>query len=98
MFENRAKLEARLRMLEAQGNATGVRHFATGPNQQKCVKLDPAAPTYNPAADAVGLVSTQCEPKEEAVKALVLDVKEEKRHAKEEQQAEKGGSGAVCFC
>ena len=97
MFENRAKLEARLRMLEAQGNATGVRRFATGPNQQKCVKLDPAAPTYNPAADAVGLVSTQRKPKEEAVKA-VLDVKEEKQRAKEERRAEKGGSGAVCFC
>ncbi len=96
-LENRAKLEARLRSLETESEATGVRRFAVGPNQQKRVKLGPAAPTYNPAADAVGLVSTQREPKEEAVKA-VLDVKEEKRRAKEARRAkrraekEKGGA------
>lgn len=87
-LENRAKLEARLRRLEAESDATGVRRFATGPNQQKRIKPDPAAPTYNPAADAVGLVSTQREPIESAVKA-VLDVKEEKRRAKEERRAKK---------
>ena len=87
-LENRAKLEARLRVLEAESDATGVRRFASGPNQQKRVKLDPAVPTYNPAADAVGLVSTQREPMEEAVKA-VLDVKEEKRRAKEERRAKR---------
>ena len=97
-LENRAKLEARLRSLEAQSDATGVRRFATGPNQQKRIKLGSAAPTYNPAADAVGLVSTQREPMEEAVKA-VLDVKEEKRRAKEERRtkrrAEKEKAGAA---
>lgn len=97
-LENRAKLEARLRSLEAQGDATGVRRFSTGPNQQKRIKLGTAAPTYNPAADAVGLVSTQREPMEEAVKA-VLDVKEEKRRAKEERRAkrraEKGQAAAA---
>ena len=87
-LENRAKLEARLRTLEAQGDATGMRRFAVGPSQQKRVKLDPAASTYNPAVDAVGLVSTQREPKQEAVQA-VLDVKEEKRRAKEERRAKK---------
>jgi len=87
-LENRAKLEARLRMLEAESDATGVRRFATGPNQQRRVKPDPALPTYNPAADAVGLVSTQREPMESAVKA-VLDTKEEKRRAKEERRAKK---------
>jgi nucleolar protein 58 len=87
-LENRAKLEARLRSLEAEGDATGVRRFSMGPNQQKRIKLGPAAPTYNPAADAVGLVSTQREPMEEAVKA-VLDVKEEKRRAKEERRAKR---------
>jgi nucleolar protein 58 len=87
-LENRAKLEARLRSLEAESDATGVRRFATGPNQQKRIKLGSAAPTYNPAADAVGLVSTQREPMEEAVKA-VLDVKEEKRRAKEERRAKR---------
>jgi len=87
-LENRAKLEARLRTLEAESDATGVRRFATGPNQQKRVKPDPAVPTYNTAADAVGLVSTQREPMETAVKA-VLDVKEEKRRVKEERRAKK---------
>jgi nucleolar protein 58 len=87
-LENRAKLEARLRSLEAENDATGVRRFAVGPHQQKRVKLEPAAPAYNPAADAVGLVSTQREPLEEAVKA-VLDVKEEKRRAKEERRAKR---------
>ena len=84
-LENRAKLEARLRTLEAEGDATGMRRFAVGPSQQKRVKLDPAASTYNPAVDAVGLVSTQREPKQEAVQA-VLDVKEERRRAKEERR------------
>lgn len=85
-LENRAKLEARLRALEAEGDASGVRRFALGPNQQRRVKPGPAVPTYNPAADAVGLVSTQREPMETAVKAA-LDVKEEKRRAKEERRA-----------
>jgi len=93
-LENRAKLEARLRSLEAECDATGVRRFATGPNQQKRVKLGTAAPTYNPAADAVGLVSTQREPMEEAVKA-VLDVKEEKRRAKEERRANRRAEKAA---
>src|SRR5258708_3656412 len=87
-LENRAKLEARLRSLEAESDASGVRRFAVGPNQQKRVKLDPAVPTYNPAADAVGLVSSLREPREEAVKA-VMDVKEEKRRAKEERRAKR---------
>jgi len=55
------------------------------PNQQKRIKLGPAAPTDNPAADAVGLVSTQCEPMEEAVKA-VLDVKGKSDVRKDEQK------------
>ncbi|KAI0253129.1 Nop domain-containing protein [Lactifluus subvellereus] len=87
-LENRAKLEARLRTLEAESDASGVRRFAVGPNQQKRIKPDPAVPTYNSAADAVGLVSTQREPLESAVKA-VLDVKEEKRRSKEERRAKR---------
>ena len=87
-LENRAKLEARLRALEAESDATGARRFATGPNQQRRIKPDPAVSTYNPAADAVGLVSTQRESMESAVKA-VLDTKEEKRRVKEERRAKK---------
>jgi len=68
-LENRAKLEAHLRSLEAESDATGVRR-------------------YNPATNAVGLVSTQREPTEEAVKA-VLDVKEEKRRVKRRAENEK---------
>ncbi|KAF8488244.1 hypothetical protein F5888DRAFT_1809844 [Russula emetica] len=90
-FENRAKLEACLRSLEAECDATGVRRFAMGPNQQKRIKLGPAASTHNPATDAVGLVSTQREPIEEAVKA-VLDVKEEKRCAKRRAEKEKAAA------
>ena len=87
-LENRAKLEGHLHTLEAESDASGVRRFATGPNQQKRVKFDSAAPTYNSAADAVGLVSMQREPLESAVKA-VLDVKEERWHAKEERRAKR---------
>ncbi|KAF8495670.1 Nop domain-containing protein [Russula emetica] len=90
-LENRAKLEARLRSLEAESDVTGVRRFAMGPNQQKRIRLGLAAPTYNPATDAVGLVSTQREPMEEAVKA-VLDVKEEKRRAKRRAEKEKAAA------
>jgi nucleolar protein 58 len=89
-LENRAKLEARLRALEAESDASGVRRFATGVDRQKRVKFDPAVSTYNPAADAVGLVSTQREPIESAVKA-VLDVKEEKRREKEARRAKRRG-------
>jgi nucleolar protein 58 len=87
-LENRSKLEARLRTLEAESDASGMRRFASGPHQQTRVKSGPAVPTYNPAADAVGLVSTQREPIESAVKAA-LDVKEDKRRAKEERRAKK---------
>ncbi|KAH9983479.1 hypothetical protein BJV74DRAFT_618179 [Russula compacta] len=89
-LENRAKLEARLRALEVESDATGVRRFAAGPHQQKCVKLAPTAPTYNLAADAVELVSTQREPMDAAVKAA-LDVKEERR-AKRCAEKEKDGT------
>jgi len=44
-LENLAKLEARLRALDAESDATGVRRFAPGPGRQKRVKLDPAVST-----------------------------------------------------
>ncbi|KAF8499051.1 hypothetical protein F5888DRAFT_1611750, partial [Russula emetica] len=90
-LKNRAKLVTRLRSLEAESDATGVRCFAMGHNRQKRIKLGPAAPTYNPATDAIRLVSTQREPMEEAVKA-VLDVKEEKRRAKRRAEKEKAAA------
>ncbi|KAF7354894.1 Nucleolar protein 58 [Mycena sanguinolenta] len=87
--ENRAKLESRLRALEHQSDLSGVRRFADGGKKQEKFTMGGDTKTYNTQADAVDLVSTQREdPMEIAVKA-VLDVKEEKRRAKEERKAKK---------
>jgi nucleolar protein 58 len=87
-LENRAKLESRLRALEHQGDLAGARRFADGGKKQQRFEMTGDTKTYNTAADAVDLVPTQREPMEIAVKA-VLDVKEEKRRAKEERKAKK---------
>jgi nucleolar protein 58 len=87
-IENRAKLESRLRALEHQGELNGVRRFADGGKKQQAFRMTGETKVYNSAADVVDLVSTQREPMEMAVKA-VLDVKEEKRRAKEERRAKK---------
>ncbi|KAH9843702.1 Nop domain-containing protein [Rhodofomes roseus] len=83
-IENRAKLEARLRALEGQGDAAAVRSAFSGRTQQK-FQMGGEAKTYNDQAD---FVSTQREPVESAVQAA-LDVKEEKRRAKEERRAKR---------
>jgi nucleolar protein 58 len=85
-IENRAKLESRLRRLEHEANLGGVRRFADSGKKQKAFHMTGETKTYNTAADAVDLVSTQREPMEMAVQAA-LDVKEEKRKAKEEKKA-----------
>lgn len=85
--ENRAKLEARLRALEQGVDAAGVRGARTGMKQQK-FQMKGEASTYNTAADAVDLMPTQREPMEAAVQAA-LDVKAEKKRAKEERRAKK---------
>jgi hypothetical protein len=70
-LENRAKLEARLCTLEAQGDATGVRHFATGPNQQKRVKLEtyqyPSRHITNPSILIIVVIAPieRCDPDRE---------------------------------
>lgn len=87
-IENRAKLESRLRALEHQGDMGGVRRFTDGGKKQPAFQMTGETRVYNTAADAVDLVPTQREPMEIAVKA-VLDVKEEKRRAKEERRAKK---------
>lgn len=88
-IENRAKLESRLRALEQQGDMSGVRRFADNGRKQAKFEMSGETKTYNTQADAVNFVSTQREdPMEIAVKA-VLDVKEEKRRAKEERRAKK---------
>ncbi|KAI0052592.1 Nop domain-containing protein [Auriscalpium vulgare] len=86
--ENRAKLESRLRALEYEGDASGVRKFAQNGKQQERFEMKGNAQSYNASADAVDLVSTQREPMELAVQA-VLDTKEEKRRAKEEKKAKR---------
>lgn len=86
-IENRAKLEARLRALEQGGDANGVR-AANGGRQQNRFQMKGEASTYNAAADAVDLMPSQREPVETAVKAA-LDVKAEKKRAKEERRAKK---------
>jgi hypothetical protein len=88
-IENRAKLESRLRALEHTGDLHGAARFAGNGKSQQRFEMKGETKTYNTQADAVGLVSTQREdPIEAAVKA-VLDVKEEKRKAKEERRAKR---------
>lgn len=86
-LENRAKLEARLRMLEQQGDSSGMRSAMSGRKQER-FQMNGESRTYNTAADAVDLVSTQREPVAAALQAA-LDVKAEKRKAKEERRAKK---------
>jgi nucleolar protein 58 len=85
-IENRAKLESRLRALESQGETAGVKRFQSGPKKQLRFEMSGGTKTYNVATDAVDLVSTQRQPMEVAVEA-VLDVKAEKKRAKEERRA-----------
>ncbi|ETW84525.1 hypothetical protein HETIRDRAFT_416211 [Heterobasidion irregulare TC 32-1] len=93
-LENRAKLESRLRALEYAGDASGVRRFGENGKKQLRFEMTGNTSTYNTAADAVDLVSTQREPMELAVQA-VLDTKEEKRRAKEAKKAKKNAEKAA---
>ena len=87
--DNRAKLESRLRALEHEMEGGAVRRFADNGKKQERFQMKGETKTYNTQADHVDLVSTQRDdPMEVAVKA-VLDVKEEKRRAKEERRAKK---------
>ena len=87
--DNRAKLESRLRALEHEIEGGVVRRFADNGKKQQRFQMTGETKTYNTQADHVDLVSTQRDdPMEAAVKA-VLDVKEEKRRAKEERRAKK---------
>ncbi|KAF5390374.1 hypothetical protein D9757_005281 [Collybiopsis confluens] len=83
---HRAKLESRLRALEYQDGASGVRKFGdNGPKQQK-FQMSGETKTYNTQTD---FVSTQREtPQEQAIK-IVSDMKEEKKRSKEERKAKK---------
>ncbi|EJD54021.1 Nop-domain-containing protein [Auricularia subglabra TFB-10046 SS5] len=93
---NRAKLESRLRALEMQGDLSGARRFAdaNGGAARKTQRVElsgAAAKSYNAADD---LVPAQRDPLEAAVQA-VIDVKDEKKRAKEDKRkkrAEKNGA------
>ena len=87
-LENRAKLESRLRALEHQNDMSGVRRFADKNQQSQRFEMKGQTKTYNADADVVDLVPAQREPMELAVQA-VLDVKAEKKRAKEERRAKK---------
>jgi nucleolar protein 58 len=87
-LENRAKLESRLRALEHESESGMTRRpNGAGPKQSRAPLGGPAR-TYNTAADATPMVPAQREPMEAAV-AAVMDVKEEKRKAKEERRAKR---------
>ncbi|KAJ7590817.1 Nop domain-containing protein [Mycena floridula] len=87
---HRVKLESRLRALEHENDGNGVRRFGDNARkQQSKFEMSGETKTYNTKADVVDLVSTQREdPMEIAIKA-VLEVKDEKRRAKEERRAKR---------
>lgn len=88
-IENRAKLESRLRALEHESESGTVRRFSDHGKKQQRFEMTGQTKIYNTSADQVDLVSTQRDdPMKGAVQA-VLDVKEEKRKAKEERRAKK---------
>ncbi|KAH7103031.1 Nop-domain-containing protein [Auriculariales sp. MPI-PUGE-AT-0066] len=93
-IEAKAKLESRLRALEAEGDLGAARRYgepggSTARKTQRVSMSGDAARSYNPAADVVSgsddLVPTQRGPLESAMQA-VLDVKEEKKRRKEEKR------------
>lgn len=95
---HRAKLESRLRALEYQ-DGSGIRRSGDNGRQQQKFQMTGETKTYNTQAD---LVPTQRESAMETAIKVVLDVKEEKRRAKEERRAKKkaekekaGGSADV---
>lgn len=85
---NRAKLESRLRALEHQADSGSTRRFAENNNKQPRFEMTGGTSTYNTAADAVDLVSTQRAPMDIAID-VVMDVKAEKKRSKEERKAKK---------
>lgn len=87
-LENRTKLESRLRALEYQSDMSGARKFTDNSKNQQRFSMKGDTQTYNTATDVVDLVPSQREPLEVAMKA-VIDVKDEKRKAKEEKKAKR---------
>jgi len=89
-IENRTKLESRLRALEHQSELSGVNRFASNGNKnQSRFSMEGPTRTYNTKADAVDFVSTQRDSPIQVAMDAVLQVKEDKKRAKEEKRAKK---------
>jgi len=89
-IENRTKLESRLRALEHQSELGGVNRFASNGNKnQSRFSMGGSTKTYNAKADAVDFVSTQRDSPIQAAVDAALQVKEDKKRAKEEKRAKK---------
>jgi len=104
-IENRAKLESRLRQLEAGIGHTSLRSLskANGEKQKRYEATGNGA-SYNSGADAVSLVPTGVEPGkggDEGVEKMEVEEteeekkKREKKEKKERRKSEKSGEAAV---
>ncbi|GJN90392.1 hypothetical protein Rhopal_003403-T1 [Rhodotorula paludigena] len=104
-IDNRVKLEARLRQLEAGQGFSSLRSLAKaqGGEQQKAYKPKGNGASYAAGADSVSLVPTGVEPgkgDDEGVETMAVDgeteeerKKREKRERKERRKSEKGADG-----
>lgn len=104
-IENRAKLESRLRQLEAGIGHTSLRSLSKA-NGEKQKRYEPTGngASYNSGADAVSLVPTGVEPGkggDEGVEKMEVEEteeekkKREKKEKKERRKSEKSGEAAV---
>ncbi|GAA5894208.1 hypothetical protein JCM6882_007602 [Rhodosporidiobolus microsporus] len=103
-IDNRVKLEARLRQLEAGIGHTSLRSLAkaSGGEKQKRFEMTGNGASYAAGADAVSLVPTGVEPgmgADEGVEKMVIEEteeerkKREKKEKKERRKSEKGADG-----
>lgn len=107
-IENRVKLEARLRQLEAGQGFSSLRSLAKAnggaDRQQKKFEMKGTGAGYAAGADAVALVPTGVEPGlggDEGVEVMKVDEEEddearrkrEKKEKKERRKSEKGADG-----
>ncbi|GAA5832990.1 hypothetical protein JCM11251_006473 [Rhodosporidiobolus azoricus] len=105
-IDNRVKLEARLRQLEAGIGHTSLRSLAkaSGGDKQKRFEMTGNGASYAAGADSVSLVPTGVEPgkgPEEGVEKMQVEEteeerkKREKKEKKERRKSEKGADGAA---
>jgi len=105
-IENRAKLESRLRQLEAGIGHTSLRSLSKANGGEKQKRYEPTGngASYNSGADAVSLLPTGVEPGkggDEGVEKMEVEEteeekkKREKKEKKERRKSEKSGEAAV---